>query len=138
MKWQRSPTSPTARIIPRRYGSAEQCGHRLGIVRVKSITLLEGQNRISPLLISQDFPDRSERFGAPSSIQKICSDTADRIERLVEGPYLELFARENRSGWDTWGNQNGLFNSGGVNTRRQPSKLADASPTQIRLPLDHS
>ena len=29
----------------------------------------------------------------------------DRIERLVEGPYLELFARTTRPGWDSWGNE---------------------------------
>lgn len=29
----------------------------------------------------------------------------DRIERLVAGPYLELFARTRRPGWDSWGNQ---------------------------------
>lgn len=28
-----------------------------------------------------------------------------RIERLVGGPYLELFARTRRPGWDTWGNE---------------------------------
>ena len=28
-----------------------------------------------------------------------------RIERLVAGPYLELFARARRSGWDAWGNE---------------------------------
>lgn len=27
------------------------------------------------------------------------------IERLVPGPYLELFAREHRPGWVTWGNE---------------------------------
>ncbi len=27
------------------------------------------------------------------------------IERCSEGPYLELFARGDRSGWDMWGNQ---------------------------------
>jgi N6-adenosine-specific RNA methylase IME4 len=27
----------------------------------------------------------------------------DRIERLVAGPYLELFARARRRGWDAWG-----------------------------------
>ena len=48
----------------------------------------------------------------------------DRIERLVEGPYLELFARESRAGWDAWGNQDGLFDNGVVDTRRQPSNLA--------------
>ena len=28
-----------------------------------------------------------------------------RIERLVDGPYLELFARCTRPGWSSWGNQ---------------------------------
>src|SRR5262249_24906376 len=27
----------------------------------------------------------------------------ERIERLVAGPYLELFARQRRPGWDCWG-----------------------------------
>lgn len=29
----------------------------------------------------------------------------DRIEQVSPGPYLELFAREQRLGWDTWGNE---------------------------------
>ena len=29
----------------------------------------------------------------------------ERIERLVPGPYLELFARETKPGWECWGNQ---------------------------------
>ena len=29
----------------------------------------------------------------------------DIIEALTPGPYLEMFARRNRLGWDTWGNQ---------------------------------
>jgi N6-adenosine-specific RNA methylase IME4 len=32
-----------------------------------------------------------------------------RIERLVSGPYLELFARQQRSGWTTWGNETDKF-----------------------------
>lgn len=32
-----------------------------------------------------------------------------RIERLVEGPYLELFARTQRPGWTVWGNQTDKF-----------------------------
>jgi N6-adenosine-specific RNA methylase IME4 len=50
----------------------------------------------------------------------------DRIERLVRGPYLELFARETKAGWDCWGNQLALFDHGVVPTRRQPSRLAHA------------
>lgn len=27
------------------------------------------------------------------------------IEQMVDGPYLELFARQRRAGWDSWGNE---------------------------------
>jgi N6-adenosine-specific RNA methylase IME4 len=33
----------------------------------------------------------------------------DKIERLLEGPYIELFARTQRLGWDSWGNQTNKF-----------------------------
>jgi N6-adenosine-specific RNA methylase IME4 len=36
-------------------------------------------------------------------------DIHARIERLVNGPYLELFARAPRTGWDVWGNQTDKF-----------------------------
>jgi N6-adenosine-specific RNA methylase IME4 len=32
-------------------------------------------------------------------------EAAERIMRLVPGPYIELFARRQRDGWDVWGNQ---------------------------------
>lgn len=35
----------------------------------------------------------------------------ERIERLVEGPYLELFARTRRPGWTAWGNEVNKFNA---------------------------
>lgn len=48
----------------------------------------------------------------------------DRIERLVDGPYMELFARETKRGWHCLGDQAGLFNLGASpSTRRQPSRL---------------
>lgn len=31
------------------------------------------------------------------------------IERLVAGPYVELFARQSRPGWESWGNQSTKF-----------------------------
>lgn len=33
----------------------------------------------------------------------------ERVERLVAGPYLELFARTARPGWSAWGNEVGKF-----------------------------
>jgi N6-adenosine-specific RNA methylase IME4 len=32
-------------------------------------------------------------------------EVASRIERLVPGPYMELFSRQARNGWEAWGNQ---------------------------------
>ena len=41
---------------------------------------------------------RSEHSRKPEEV-------AARIERLVPGPYIELFARRPREGWEAWGNQ---------------------------------
>ena len=35
-----------------------------------------------------------------------------RIERLCEGPYLEMFARSSRPGWDRWGDESDLRHIG--------------------------
>jgi N6-adenosine-specific RNA methylase IME4 len=49
----------------------------------------------------------------------------ERIQRLAAGPYLELFSRRSRQGWDCWGDQVGLFDRGCVETRRFPSDLTN-------------
>lgn len=36
-------------------------------------------------------------------------ETLDRIERLYEGPYVELFSRSSRQNWDCFGNEAGKF-----------------------------
>jgi N6-adenosine-specific RNA methylase IME4 len=46
------------------------------------------------------------------------------IEKLCDGPYLELFARKNRKGWDTWGNEKEKFNDGYFPTRNRPSNIS--------------
>jgi N6-adenosine-specific RNA methylase IME4 len=33
------------------------------------------------------------------------TEVSRRIERLCDGPYLELFARRERKGWDVWGDE---------------------------------
>ncbi|GHC61425.1 MT-A70 family methyltransferase [Limoniibacter endophyticus] len=40
----------------------------------------------------------------------------ERIERLVDGPYLELFARQAWSGWTAWGNQVSKFEAANDNS----------------------
>jgi len=36
-------------------------------------------------------------------------DIRQRIERLVAGPYMEMFARTTTPGWDVWGNETTKF-----------------------------
>ena len=58
----------------------------------------------------------------------------EHIERLAEGPYLELFARNHRDGWDGWGNQAALFNSKTpVKTRRWASDLTKQRDNPLRI-----
>jgi N6-adenosine-specific RNA methylase IME4 len=45
---------------------------------------------------------RREHSRKPDEIYK-------RIEHLVKGPYLEMFARQQRTGWDSWGNEVNKF-----------------------------
>lgn len=35
----------------------------------------------------------------------------ERLQRLVNGPYVELFTRQERPGWDCWGNETRRFNN---------------------------
>lgn len=59
-------------------------------------------------------------------------ETYDRIERLVAGPYLELFSRTERPGWDCWGNEAGKFNgldTPGVEAGAAARRLSTASGT---------
>jgi N6-adenosine-specific RNA methylase IME4 len=44
-----------------------------------------------------------------------------RIEALCTGPYLEMFARAPRPGWDGWGRERDGFAGGGLPQRRWPS-----------------
>jgi len=36
-------------------------------------------------------------------------ETYERIERLFDGPYCELFSRTTREGWSAWGRETGTF-----------------------------
>ncbi|MGM0584954.1 MAG: MT-A70 family methyltransferase [Pseudomonadota bacterium] len=51
----------------------------------------------------------------------------ERIEQLLDGPYLELFAREARAGWDAVGHD--LDAGAAKYARRQPSRIA--SDTEV-------
>lgn len=53
-------------------------------------------------------------------------DVQDRIERLVDGPYLELFARRHRPGWTCIGNE-----LDGLDIRESLARLAADQPLPI-------
>jgi N6-adenosine-specific RNA methylase IME4 len=59
-----------------------------------------------------------------------------RIERFAPGPYVELFARETRAGWDAWGDQVDRFEQSEAipyprrtSTRRTPATRRASCPT---------
>lgn len=57
----------------------------------------------------------------------------ERIEALVDGPYLELFSRESRPGWTAWGNDAGQFDPIDI---RSLLGLADEVDTLLGAPSD--
>tara|TARA_B100002019_G_C21152386_1_gene538925 strand:+ start:381 stop:821 length:441 start_codon:yes stop_codon:yes gene_type:complete len=52
----------------------------------------------------------SQTKNTPSSHSHKEKDTMNKtLLALADGPYLELFSRSNRPGWDAWGNETGKF-----------------------------
>jgi N6-adenosine-specific RNA methylase IME4 len=58
-------------------------------------------------------------------------ETYDRIERLARGPYLELFSRQSRAGWDALGEESSLFDQGTVKTRNRPSNMSRSNQLEL-------
>jgi MT-A70 len=52
----------------------------------------------------------------------------DRIERLVEGPYLELFARRERRGWTNWGDEIAFRMPDGLPHDPQTGEIKEVPP----------
>lgn len=84
--------------------------HKTG--RVTPLPAVVAPNHAEFLLVADR--GRPVRLGTiPSSV--ICAPRGahsakpevflDHIEQVSEGPYLEMFARRNRLGWDSWGNE---------------------------------
>jgi len=69
-----------------------------------------------PLLLARRgkpfLKSRSERdfmFSPRREHSRKPDETYSRIERMFDGPFLELFARQEREGWTAWGNQTNRF-----------------------------
>ena len=84
---------------------------------VNAETLIDESSAESCLLFTRGKPKRKsaavrQTIVAPRREHSRKPDEAyERIEALVDGPYLELFSRTNREGWTSWGNQTGKFNA---------------------------
>lgn len=62
----------------------------------------KGNRRLSAAVRQLIVAPRREHSRKPA-------ETHERIGWLVPGPYLEMFGRQDRPGWDVWGNQIGRF-----------------------------
>jgi N6-adenosine-specific RNA methylase IME4 len=56
------------------------------------------------------------------------------IERLADGPYLEMFSRSSRAQWDSWGAETGLFDDGSAPARRWASTAYPELPFEVAQP----
>ena len=117
-------------MLPQAFGVIEAWGFTFRTVaftwakRVKSDTAWHmglgywtRQNSESCLLATRGKPKRvskgeRELIVAPRREHSRKPDEAyERIERLLPGPYLDLFSRQTRPGWTAWGNQPNHFES---------------------------
>lgn len=71
----------------------------------------------SPKRVSRGVRDLIETFETDDVIRSQArqhsrkpDEQYEKIEALVDGPYLELFARQRRPGWHSWGDEIGKFN----------------------------
>lgn len=55
------------------------------------------------------FGIREEIFAPVREHSRKPDEAFDRIELYCDGPRLELFSRQSRDGWSTWGDQRNLF-----------------------------
>lgn len=63
--------------------------------------------RGKPKRINSDVPQAI--FSPLREHSRKPTEIYERVERLVAGPYLELFARNKRKGWDSHGTETGKF-----------------------------
>lgn len=78
-------------------------------------------------------PDKSIRrlqFGARGAHSEKPRKFYGLLERLYEGPYLEMFARTRQPGWSSWGNQVGGLEEGTAGKKKKTVRR-EAAPTPL-------
>jgi N6-adenosine-specific RNA methylase IME4 len=105
--------------LPNAYAVAEAWGFTVGAVLVWCKPV--GRTRLGGIFPSNvEFCLFGRRGSPPAATEKALSRWyqwtlgkhsakpeafLDLVEQVSPGPYLELFARRQRLGWDTWGNE---------------------------------
>lgn len=89
----------------------------------RRLHLIDGIMKPDMSIRRQQFAPRREHSQKPDKFYGL-------IERLYDGPYLELFARTRRPGWSSWGNQVGAIEEGLVGRKRKGAKREPA-PTPL-------
>jgi N6-adenosine-specific RNA methylase IME4 len=73
------------------------------------------------------WPDAVVKIGVPKDHSRKPEAFLDLVEQVSPGPYLELFARRQRLGWDTWGNE-ALDHTNGALAGNGEARTAPAVP----------
>lgn len=77
----------------------------------RRVHMIKGERKPDMSIRRLQFAPRMQHSRKPDKFRAI-------IERLYEGPYLELFTRTTPPGWGAWGNQVGLLDEGEVKTKK--------------------
>jgi N6-adenosine-specific RNA methylase IME4 len=125
MPWVK--TVPSAMTIRTGIGFWFQSATEMVLVGTRGSVSRQGQARMIGLLTGeprQFYSPIGRHSAKPEGLQ-------DWIEAEFAGPYLELFARRERAGWDCWGYDTGFVLSGdGVAKVPRPAK---AQPLLLTL-----
>lgn len=95
-------TDPTVRPISMGKWVRKQVEYSLIFTRGKPSRLDAGVRQLLETGDNVIYAPRREHSRKPD-------DQYDRCERLAAGPYVELFARQRRPGWDAWGDEVSKF-----------------------------
>lgn len=95
-----SSVNPTCAACGGRARGARKCGCDAPVWRVKGQPIEGAMEQRRPFATTADGTWYTAPRGPHSAKPPLF---ADLIERMSPGPYLELFARSPRLGWDAWG-----------------------------------
>jgi hypothetical protein len=85
-----------------------------GVVQVEKLDALNEAIAAARAALSDVIPPPSEPEPERETAHRVTRESGslggapgaiDLVEQVSPGPYLELFARRQRLGWDTWGNE---------------------------------